>query len=57
MDAVLLWIWSGVLAATVVWWLVMLFRVALIGPAELLHMFRSLNQPPESEKVSDEHSA
>ena len=49
MDNVLLWFWTGIFAATVLWWLIMLFRVAFIGPIELLAMFRSLNQSHEGE--------
>ena len=44
MDSVLLWFWTGLFFATVLWWAVMLVRVAFIGPVELLAMFRKLNQ-------------
>ena len=44
MDNVLLWFWTGTFVATILWWLIMLFRVAFIGPVELLAMFRSLNK-------------
>jgi hypothetical protein len=50
MDNTFLWFWAGALLATVLWWIVMLFRVAFIGPAELLAMFRIL----EREKVVGE---
>ena len=53
MDNVLLWFWTGILAATVLWWAVMLVRVAFIGPIELLAMFRSLNQSHKDEAVAE----
>lgn len=49
MDNVLLWFWTGTLLATVLWWLIMLVRVAFIGPIELRAMFRSLNQSHEGD--------
>ena len=49
MDNCLLWFWGGTLAATALWWAVMLVRVAVIGPFELLRMFRQLNRPDEGE--------
>lgn len=47
MDTILLWFWTGVLLSTALWWVMMLFRVAFIGPFELRAMFRSLNRPSE----------
>ena len=44
MNTILLWFWGVTFAATVLWWVIMLFRVAFIGPVELSAMFRSLNQ-------------
>lgn len=53
MYDVLLWFWTAVLAATVLWWAIMLFRVAFIGPLELLAMFRSLKGLDEGEIAAD----
>ena len=53
MDTILLWFWTGVFAATVLWWVIMLFRVAFIGPFELLAMFRSLNQSHNDETSAE----
>ena len=50
MNDVLLWFWTAVLAATVLWWVIMLFCVAFFGPGELRDMFRTLNKPHEDEK-------
>jgi hypothetical protein len=53
MENILLWFWTILLAATVGWWVIMLFRVALIGPAELRAMFRSLNEAREDKKSAN----
>lgn len=53
MDNILLWLWTSVLAATVLWWVVMLFCVAFIGPFEILAMFRSLNQSHQDDASSE----
>jgi hypothetical protein len=50
-----LWFWACTFAATVLWWVVMLFRVALIGPVELLAMFRSLQKPHEDETLANQN--
>jgi hypothetical protein len=49
----LLWCWVGILVATVLWWLIMLFRVAFIGPVELLAMFRSIDQSHKDETSAE----
>lgn len=51
MDTILLWTWTGILYATVLWWLVMWIRVAFIGPSELLAMFRQLGTTTKEETV------
>ena len=53
MDNVLLWFWVGTFVATLLWWVIMLFRVAFIGPMELLAMFRSLNQSHKDETPAE----
>ena len=49
----LLWCWICTIAATVLWWVIMLFRVAFIGPVELSAMFRSLNQSHNDETSAE----
>jgi hypothetical protein len=57
MDHILLWFWTGILVATILWWLMMLIRVAFIGPVELLAMFHSLDRSSNSETDSMDLSA
>lgn len=53
MDQIFLWLWTAVLLATVVWWLIMLVCVAFIGPVELKAMFRKLTQPDDTDTPND----
>lgn len=53
MDSFLQWFWAGILAATVLWWLIMLICVAVIGPFEILSMFRTLNQSHKDETLAE----
>jgi hypothetical protein len=57
MDSILLWFWTGVFAATVLWWLIMLICVAFIGPGELRAMFRTLKQSHTDESTAESNHA
>ena len=53
MDNILQWFWTAVFAATILWWVIMLFCVGFIGPFELLAMFRKLNQSHEDDTAAE----